>query len=236
MSADKSGPGKPVAQAALRFRTLAYRVADIAAAGFGGLDPGLLRAELLTDHRVRSRRFIAELVPQGGRGAEIGVFTGLFSPLLLEVARPCEAWFVDVWWEEFGEHYPDWGAYTANGRLGTRAAHRAAVRRIARAANGAQCHVTVGLSGDFLTALPPGHLDWAYLDTGHSAEETREELALLASRIRPGGVLIGDDWYDDPAHPHHGVALAGREAVAAGRFELIGCYAFGQYALRATGR
>lgn len=228
--------GRRLGRFAARARTLALRLADRSAAPGGGFDPALLRAELTIEHRVRCRRFIAELVPKGGRGAEIGVYTGLFSPLLIEVARPQEAWFVDVWWEAFGETYPDWGAYTARGTLRTRVAQAAAARRIARAAGTAQLNVVVDYSANFLAGLPEHHLDWAYLDTGHTVEGTAEELELLATRLRPGGILIGDDWDDDPASPHHGVSLACRAAIAAGQFELIGCYDWKQYAMRATGR
>lgn len=213
-----------------------WALGDLKAAGIGGFRPGLLEAELGIDHRVRARRFIAELVPKGGVGAEIGVFTGLFSAMLLDVARPRLFHAVDLWWEAFGEHYPDWGAYTAHGRLSTRAAHAAATRRIARHARGAEWHMVVEYSAVWLAGLPRHHLDWAYLDTGHTFEGTREELALLASRLRPGGVLIGDDWDDNPASPHHGVSLAARNAIGAGAFELIGTYPFKQYALRATGQ
>lgn len=219
-----------------RARTLARRLADRRASPGGGLYPDVLVAELGADHRVCDRRFIAELVPKRGRGAELGVYTGLFSPILLHAAQPVEAWFVDVWEQAFGPRYPDWGSYTARGRLRTRAARAAATRRIERAANGAACHVVTDYSAAFLARLPPQHLDWAYLDTGHTFEGTRDELALLATRLRPGGVLIGDDWDDDPASPHHGVSVACRAAIADGRFELIGCYDWKQYALRATGR
>lgn len=222
----------PVAQGA---RAVAHRAGDVLAAGAGPLDPALWRAELSIDHRVRARRFIAEHVPKHGRGVEIGVFTGLFSAMLLEVAQPREAWFVDVWWDEFGPIYPDWGAYTAWGTLSTRTAFNAARRRIARAGRDCVCHVVIDRSESFLAMFPPAMLDWAYLDSGHDLEGTRDELALLASRLRPGGVLIGDDWDENPASPHHGVYVAVQEAIAAGRFELIGSYGWKQFALRATG-
>lgn len=60
---------------------------DILRAGIV-LDRSLLRAEFLHDHRVGRRAFVANLLPRRGVGAEIGVFTGLFSRILLGAARP----------------------------------------------------------------------------------------------------------------------------------------------------
>jgi hypothetical protein len=51
--------------------------------------------------------------------------------------------------------------------------------------------------------------------------------------VKPGGVIAGDDWIDDPAHPHHGVSQAVNEFADIGGGELV--YANGedlQWAIR----
>lgn len=215
-----------------RLGILAQRLGDIRSAGPGPLDPALWRAELSCNHRVRERDHVAKLLPRGAVGAELGVFTGLFSARLLEIARPREIYFVDVWWQHFGEHYPDWGRYTAHGRLRTRVAHAAARRRIERQRRDSRAHVIVDTTTDFLARLPEGHLDWAYLDTSHAYDETRGELAALRTRLKPGGLLVGDDWVEDPQAVHGGLATAVREAVAAGAFENLRTYAARQWSVQ----
>ena len=45
--------------------------------------------------------------------------------------------------------------------------------------------------------------------------------ATVLRKFRPGGIVAGHDWQPDPAHRHHGVCKAVREAVAQGHFELV---------------
>lgn len=59
-----------------------------------------------------------------------------------------------------------------------------------------------------LTRMPDQHLDWAYLDTTHEYDQTARELQLLKQKVKPGGIIAGDDWRPDPSHPHHGVCKA----------------------------
>ena len=52
-----------------------------------------------------------------------------------------------------------------------------------------------------------------------SAEAHRAKV--LTPVIEPGGIVAGHDWQPDPAHRHHGVCKAVREAVDRKHFELI---------------
>ncbi|WP_259669481.1 MULTISPECIES: class I SAM-dependent methyltransferase [unclassified Rhizobium] len=205
---------------------------DILFAGSTPLDYKFLQSEFLFDHRLKSRQFLCDLLPKGGVGAELGVFTGLFSTILLDRARPKSAYFVDPWWLIFGNRYPDWGIYTANGRLSTRRAHDVASRRIKKNAHGASVSVHVAYSVPFLEQLPDDHLDWVYLDSSHSYAGTAEELKVLRRKVKPGGIVAGDDWHDTLGHTHSGVAVAIREAVEVGAFQMIGSYPALQWAIR----
>ncbi len=162
----------------------------------------------------------------------MGVFTGLFSATLLAVTQPRKMYFVDPWWREFGDRYPDWGMYTDGGRLATRVAYEASSRRIRRHAGRAETVVEVGYSTEFLPSKPDGHFDWVYLDASHAYEKVRAELALVRPKMRPGGVVAGDDYYTDADHIHAGLARAVQEAAAGGAYELVGTFAAAQWALR----
>jgi hypothetical protein len=208
---------------------------DVVRTGQVPSDLSLLRAEFLCDHRVSGRLSLANLLPKGGVGAELGVFTGLFSATLLDVARPREMHFVDPWWKEFGQTYPDWGLYTDKGKLGTQAAHDIAARRINGHANGTAIKIEIGYSTEFLLSQPDRYFDWVYLDSTHSYDGTRSELDILKAKVKAGGVVSGDDWHDREDHPHFGVAKAVRESLTRGDYEFVGTFPALQWAIRVPG-
>jgi hypothetical protein len=171
------------------------------------------------------------LIPNNSVGAELGVFTGLFSSLLARDRRIKKITFVDPWWEAFGSHYPDWGAYSDYGRVSTRNAYETANIRIGRAALPNRI-VEIGYSYEWLAAQPDKSLDWVYLDSTHNYEGTKRELDLLKSKISDTGLILGDDWQMQRSHIHHGVCLAVNECLKASNFELIIAGDRSQWALR----
>src|SRR5690242_15725447 len=106
---------------------------DIRLSGVVPRDLSLLRVELRVDHHVRNRLFLLSYIPPDSVGAELGVFTGLFSSALANQQKIAKITFVDPWWKAFGDHYPNWGPYTDYGRLNTRNAFQIASQRIAKA-------------------------------------------------------------------------------------------------------
>ena len=141
-------------------------------------------------------------------------------------------YFIDPWWKEFGSRYPDWGLYSDYGRLSTVAAHRVASQRIKRHAHETRVEILVEYSTKFLPRVPDGHFDWIYLDSTHSYEGTRAELSALRAKVKSGGIVAGDDWRNDLAHPHAGVAKAVKEAVEEKKYELIAIMPALQWAIR----
>jgi len=180
--------------------------------------PALRRSEERARNNLDDRKWILDLIPKESVGAELGVFTGLLSEAILEIVRPRRLFLVDVWWTRYGEFYPDWGAYTDFGRLPTRVAYEAAVFRT----NSSTSEVTrvVSSSIDWACSIPDASLDWAYIDTTHSYAQTVDELKALAPKVKPNGLILGDDWRADPEHPHHGVMLAVNDFVRQTNFDI----------------
>jgi hypothetical protein len=206
-------------------------ILDIIASGVIPSDIRILRAETLVDHRVRQREFLLKRIPESSIGAEIGVFTGLFSSLLARNSKISRVTFVDPWWKAFGERYPDWGDYTDHGRLATRSAYELAQRRIFR--SGLQNRIVeVAFSYEWLESQPDRSLDWVYLDSSHTYEGTKRELALLDRKIKEDGIVMGDDWHIKRTHQHYGVTLAICEFLRISDFEPVLCGVFGQWILR----
>jgi Methyltransferase domain len=194
--------------------------------------PPLSAADAAERHRLEPRREILRLLAPGTVGAELGVFTGMFAEVIAQDVRPAVFHLVDPWWRAYGEHYPDWGLYTDEGRLPTAAAHEAAEARAALAPPECDVQVHVMSSQGWLASLGDHTLDWVYLDSTHEYKDTLAELTLLAAKIRPHGLVLGDDWWPDVSHVHHGVFRAVHEVVRAGAFDLVRADAHTQWAIR----
>lgn len=182
--------------------------------------PALARVESHNDHRLPARTPVVRRLPRGGVGAEIGVFTGVFSEFLIEQTAPREFYLVDAWdvggasaWEP----PPDapWSAYVDHGNLTYEAA-----RCAARARAGGHPVITAR-SVDWLASRPDHSLDWVYLDTTHRYGDTMKELAALSRVVRPDGIIAGDDAWEDDPNPDMGVLRAIRDFTRTHPWEIF---------------
>lgn len=177
-----------------------------------------LLEQVAAPREIRSARtrgpIVADLLPKGGVGAELGVFKGRFSPVLLRASEAERLHLVDPWYLLTPEWH--WGV----GDRSTVNAVRRILQRFRTEIEAGRVEVHVGNDLDVLRGMADHSLDWAYLDSSHAYEHTVEELALLDRKVRPGGVIAGDDWRPDPDHPHHGVYRAVTEFLQANEYEL----------------
>jgi len=150
--------------------------------------------------------------------------------VLYEVTKPSKLYLVDVWHLHYGETFPDWGYYTASGKLTTAGALSAAKLRAAQMNGTAE--VVIETSAKWLASMPPHSLDWAYIDSLHNYSGTYAELEALLRVLKPSGVIMGDDCYLDPLHKHHGVFRAVRDHAARGALEVIWMDGANQWAMR----
>jgi hypothetical protein len=184
------------------------------------------RSEL---RRTQWRRWILEFAAPGGTGAEIGVFRGHYSEVLLERLKPRKLYLIDPW-EKMGEYFTWSDAYTNFKRLPTRVARRDAQLRAARFAQ-----TEVVFVEDFFPACRPkiaDPLDWIYLDASHRFDETLAELRACAAMTKPGGLIMGDDFYPDPKNRHHAVFLAVNQFVSDEPFDFVAAGPAGQWCIR----
>ncbi|MCY0096399.1 class I SAM-dependent methyltransferase [Hoeflea ulvae] len=191
--------------------------------------PVLAKVEAVLDPRFERRRPILNYIPKWKRGAEIGVFTGQFSELLIQIAKPIKYFAVDPWELAFGEHFPNWGEYTANGTLSTEAAYQAASHRLSRFP---EVEIVTSKGVEWINSLDESSLDWAYVDSTHQYEPTLAELNALATKLAPDGILFGDDCWCRREHRHYGVFRAVRDFCRQNNFEIMLMDHAGQWAAR----
>jgi hypothetical protein len=154
-------------------------------------------------------------IPTGGVGAELGVYKGEFTAELMELARPQRLHLIDLWYL-FGAEW-HWG----EGNRSTVKALRDILDRFSDELVDGRAVLHIGDDLDVLPTFADNYFDWVYVDSVHVYEHAIQELELLAAKVKPGGVITGDDWIEDPAHPHHGVCRAVREFAAAGGGDLF---------------
>ncbi len=140
--------------------------------------------------RVATREDLIRLIPAGSVIAEVGVFRGEFAERILALCQPAEFHLIDLWS----------GSSTSGDKDGRnivtvddmQAMYRELCERYLHAPH---VHLHRGDSVEILSRFPNQSLDAAYLDTSHYYEQTLAELDVLQKKIRPGGWLLGHDYY-----------------------------------------
>ena len=160
--------------------------------------------------------FVRAVIPPGGVGAELGVYRGDFAAELLALAEPSRLHLMDLWYL-FGHEW-HWGEGEERSTFG---ALKAILDRFEGELVSGRVVLHIGDDLELLPGFPEAHFDWVYVDSVHVYEHAKLELELLRTKVRPGGVIAGDDWIEDPAHPHYGVSRAVSEFARAGAGELV---------------
>ncbi|MFV2037870.1 MAG: class I SAM-dependent methyltransferase [Paracoccaceae bacterium] len=123
------------------------------------------------------RNVMLDLMPKGGRVAEIGVAFGDFSKEILQRCSPKTLHLIDSW-------------ATERYREGLNIIQDIHAERISEK----QIVVHQGLSTDMLTDFGPDTLDWVYIDTNHSYDTTLQELELCHRIVNQHGRIAGHDF------------------------------------------
>lgn len=182
--------------------------------------PALLRWEFI-DHKIELHKkqcriqFIDQVLPKNGIGAELGVFKGHLSPLLLQYTRATKLHLIDSWY--FRTAFWKW----AGGNQSTVDGLIKVLRTFKQEIEAARVLVHVGDDLQVLATFPDAYFDWVYIDTSHTYDHTLRELRLLAEKVKRHGVIGGDDWQPDSSHKHHGVYQAIQEFIAAEAYRVI---------------
>ncbi|MBW4611969.1 MAG: class I SAM-dependent methyltransferase [Desmonostoc vinosum HA7617-LM4] len=168
---------------------------------------------------IRNKRyriqFIEQFLPKNGIGAELGVFKGHLSPILLESTNAKKLHLIDPWYTL----KPHW--LWANGNQSTVDGLIKVLRSFKEELEDGRIVVHVGDDLQVLPTFPDKYFDWVYIDTSHAYEQTKQELQILASKVKDDGVIAGDDWRPNPSHRHHGVYKAVNEFIVSKKYEII---------------
>ncbi len=117
-------------------------------------------------------------------GAEIGVYRGGYSEVLLKAIPDLKLFGIDLW-----ELYPGYRDYRKND------IHDAYNEAVDRTKN-FDCELIKGWSNQVSKKFKDESLDFVYIDGNHSYEYTVMDLAFWSKKVRKGGVVYGHDFED----------------------------------------
>lgn len=182
------------------------------------------------------RASLLAVLPPRSVGAEIGVHRGDLSARLLRRLELRRLHLIDPWkYADSPPHPKMWhGGRTGGSQRNMERRYRGVLRRFERQIADGTVVVHRGMSWDIADEIPDGSLDWAYIDGDHSYEAVKRDIAAYVPKLRPGGVLAGDD-YGERSGPRAGVTRAVDELVAFGRLEVVRVSEDRQWAVRAPG-
>lgn len=127
----------------------------------------------LPDELINSCRFVTSRValldelPRHGAVAEIGTDRGDFARLIIMHNRPRELHLIDV---DFSRLNPQGLSEHAN------------------------VYRHCGWSHDEIGQFPDSYFDWVYVDADHSYRGTLRDARAAASKIKPGGFIVFNDF------------------------------------------
>ncbi|MEO0991579.1 MAG: class I SAM-dependent methyltransferase, partial [Pseudomonadota bacterium] len=179
-----------------------------------------LRIKAPRRHQNRLK-MLAEM-PKGGRCAEIGVWNGGFSGAILDVTRPKELTLIDPWDLLAGEASDTW----THAKHEDAKAMRAMFDNVcAKYAENPNVVVQKGFSAEVLESFPDAYFDWVYIDGNHLYDFVRKDVELAFRKVRPGGIIAGDDFFwkrDERFHVKEAVLDAMRAQGITNRPRRIG--------------
>lgn len=133
---------------------------------------------------------LLELMPKGGVAAEIGVWEGGFSRRILDVTQPSVLHLIDPW-----RHMPEF-SNTGFGRPRNAGLMEQKYLGVVEAFGGdPRVRIHRMTSEEALSSMPDASLDWVYVDGNHNDPFIGRDLDLCLAKVKPGGIIAGDDFH-----------------------------------------
>ena len=130
-------------------------------------------------------------MPKNAVCAEVGVWKGDFSQMILDKTSPRSLHLVDPWayQTDFGDRL--FGGLVAQSQEDMDTIFQGVQSRFSSYPN-VQFHRAY--SKNAVDELRSNQFDWIYIDGNHYYDFVLEDLQLYSSLIKPGGFLTGDDY------------------------------------------
>lgn len=170
------------------------------------------------DKLPKKRRWLLEQMPAGGVCAEIGVWKGDFSRWILDVTRPTALHLIDPWaFSQAERDRETWhGGAAAREQSDLDRIHDHVAARFAAEIAAGMVSIHRAPSHAAACRFADAFFDWIYVDGDHFYDAVSRDLALWAPKVKPGGIIAGDDYRESPIYGTDVVRAVDEFAVAHG--------------------
>jgi hypothetical protein len=137
---------------------------------------------------MKTREELIKLYPKNSVGAEIGVFEGGFSNLIIETAIPSTFFMVDLF-----TGYAVSGDKNGNNpeEVNLDVVYQKLTEKYTTNNN---IKLYKGCSLDFFKSIPDNFLDFIYIDGEHSYQGVKLDINEAQKKVKPGGIISGHDY------------------------------------------
>lgn len=165
------------------------------------------------------RAFLLKYMANGQVGAEIGVWKGEFSEMVLKGRALSKYYLIDPWM--FQNEYPRrlFGGKVARSQPDMDGIFEAVKRRLAAY----PCEFLRKFSSDAAADIPDSSLDFVYIDGNHSFEYVLEDMEMYFKKLKVGGFMMLDDlfWKDESGSMSVKAAIAAFMSSAFSRASVV---------------
>jgi SAM-dependent methyltransferase len=177
------------------------------------------------------RNVLIQYLPKNAVWAEVGVYRGDFSQMILEQAKPAELYLIDSWRYDLKELNPfsdtpeNFSAF--RGKIhwdhfgddpqGAQDRNFDYVR--SRFAGAANVNVIRANSVEGIQGLTDGHFDVIYIDANHQYEYALRDMMEARKKLKPGGILLLNDFYEGPGGAEQNLGVVGATNTFVKRYD-----------------
>jgi hypothetical protein len=170
---------------------------------------------------MANRDSLIKLFPKNAVWTEIGVYRGDFSQKIFDTCAPSEFYLIDNWKFEIKDHNPftDEAQHFAgfSGKIhwqhfgdDPNATQEQNFQHVtSRFANAPQVKVIRANSIEGIQSLRDKHFDVMYVDANHQYEYVLRDLVEARKKLKPGGVMLMNDFYEGPGGAEQNLGVIG---------------------------
>jgi hypothetical protein len=140
---------------------------------------------------IKDRETLLNLFPKNSIGAEVGIFKGDFSQIILDTINPSQFYMIDPW--EGNIFSGDKNGENMSSISGEEYYIRNILPKFGFLPN---TKILRNYS-DVIKLFPNDHLDWIYIDAEHHYEYVREDLYNCYDKVKKGGIISGHDYNEE---------------------------------------
>lgn len=137
---------------------------------------------------INSRNELLDFLPKGMVIAELGVFKGEFSDLILEKTDPSELFLIDLFPSDTCSGDKDGNNVVS---VNLEEYYDSFVEKFK---DNLKVKIIKDYTTNFLNSLEDEYLDAVYIDADHSYESVKKDLELSYVKVKLGGIIMGHDY------------------------------------------